>query len=94
MATKIAACAQAFSHDNFTATGTASARTLPARTNFLLVDNLDTAISILVSLDGGTTFKTVKAGASLSLDCDGLRSLYIKSASGSVSTECVYGYEA
>lgn len=94
MAAANKAAAEAFSHDNFSASTTPSARTLPAHTNFVLVDNMDTSISILVSLDGGTNFKTVRPGQSLNVDGDNIRQLSIKSASGSVSVECLYGYEA
>ena len=94
MATRMRFDAQKFTHDNFLASTTASSRTLPAKTNFVLVDNLDASISILVSLDAGLNFKTVKAGNSLSVDCDSLASLYIKSASGTPSVECLYGSEA
>lgn len=94
MATRTRSDAQKFTHDNFSASTTVSARTLPAKTNFILVDNLDTSISLLVSLDGGTNFKTVKAGGNLSVDGDNINSLNIKSASGTPSVECLYGSEA
>jgi hypothetical protein len=93
MATSIRADAKSFQHDNFTATGTASSRTLPSKTSSILVQNLDATNSILVSLDGGSTFVHVAAGMALSVDGYDFKSLHVKSSTGSISVECVYGYE-
>ncbi len=94
MATRIRSDAQKFTHDNYALTTVAATKTLPKGCTSILIDNIDSAISCLVSFDGGVNFKTVKAGNQLSLDCDGLVSYQIKSASSTPSVECLYSSEA
>jgi hypothetical protein len=94
MATRFRSDAQKFTHDNYNAAVTAAKKTLPAGCTSLLIDNTDGSISVLVSFDGGTKYKTIIALARLSLDVDGLQSYYIKSASGTPAVECLYGSEA
>jgi hypothetical protein len=94
MATRTRSDAQKFTHDNYALTTSDQTRTLPSNCTSLLIDNVDSSISVLVSFDAGATHKTLKAGAALSLDCDGLKSYAIKSASATPSVECLYGSEA
>lgn len=94
MATRVRADAQKFTHDNYTAATSPATKALPAGCTGVLIDNMDAAISLLVSFDGGTTYKTIKAGNHLSVDCDGLLNYLSKSASSTVSTECLYTSEA
>ena len=94
MSTRMRADAQKFTHDNFALSTTAQTRTLPKACTSILIDNVDTTISVLVSFDAGATFKTVKAGTVLALDIDSLVNYQIKSALGTPSVECLYGSEA
>lgn len=94
MPTQIQAAAGTITHDNFTAASTASSRTLPKKCNFVLIHNMDSAINVLASFDGGNNYKTIIPGTALSVDTANLPSLFIKSASGSPSVECLYGSES
>jgi hypothetical protein len=97
MASLIKANAQKLTHDNFATSTTASTRTLPDKTHFILISNPDASIALKVSFDGGTTFFTIPAGQSLSLDVDNFSnrntSLKVKSASGTPNCEIIYGSE-
>lgn len=92
MATRTRADAQKFTHSNFATATSPATKTLPANTTSILISNVDDTISVQVSLDG-SSYLTIKAGMSLSADCDNLASYKIKSASGTPNVECVYGSE-
>lgn len=94
MSQRMRSDAQKFTHDNRALSTTAATVTLPKACTSILIDNVDAAISDLVSFDGGTNFKTVKAGSQLSVDCDSLVSFQIKSASGTPNVEMLYASEA
>lgn len=88
--------AQKLTHDNYNAPGVAVTKTFPAKTNFFLVENMDSTNSVLVSFDAGVTFKTIGPGKSLSVDIDGsspITSYQVKSSAGTPATQCLYGSE-
>lgn len=91
MSTEIRADSALLTHDNFSPTTIASTKTLPFRTNFILVENMDSTNNVLVSFDGGVNFKTVGPGKALSIDVDNLLSYQVKSSAATPSTECLYG---
>jgi len=95
MSTRNRADAQFITHENYTAAVGAVTKTFTKTTNFILIENMDASIDISVSFDAGATFKTIKAGRSLSLDIDGnnILSYDVKSASGTPSVEALYGQE-
>lgn len=96
MSTRIRANVSKYTHDNYATSGTPATKTPPVGTNTIMIENMDSSISVLVSFDAGVTFKTIKAGAALSIDIDIMRNSYtysIKSASGTPSVECLYGSE-
>lgn len=93
--TEVRAAAQKFSVTNPSLTTTGAAQTLPAKTNYMLVSNIDAAINVLISFDNVTYF-TIKPGASLSIegaDISARQSVYLKSASGTPTCEVLYGAE-
>lgn len=82
------------SHDNYALSVTAATKTLPASCVTVLIQNMDAGINALVSFDGGSTFKTISPGATLTLEvAPSLRTYKIKSASGTPNVECLYGVE-
>ena len=101
MATRTRSDCQKFIHDNYNAVvspgGTKTAGTRPDSSAYLInslyVENMDLSIDIYLSFDGGTKWKTVKAGTWFSIQCDSLASYMVKSASGTPAVECVYGVE-
>lgn len=93
MSTRVRADAQLFKNDNITTATTAATITLPSHTSSIMVLNTDGSINILVSFDG-TNYCTLVPGASISVDCDSLKTYKIKSASGTPLANCIYGYEA
>lgn len=96
MSTRIRADAQKLTHDNFTAAVGPVTKTLPAKTNFLLIENMDSTNSIKVSFDAGVTFKDIGPGKALSLDIDGsspIQSYAVKSSASTPAAQCLYGSE-
>ena len=88
-------------HDNFNAvvggatktSGTRPDGSGPYLINSFYIENMDDTINISVSFDGGTKWKTVKAGTYLSLQVDSFTSYVIKSASGTPAVETMLGVE-
>ena len=93
MAQLTKSCAQLLTHDNYSVTTSPDTKTLPFRSNFLFIENMDSVNSLLVSFDSGTTFKTILANRSLSVDMDSIASYQIKSSAGTPLVECLYGSE-
>lgn len=93
MSTRVRSDAQAFLHNNLVLSTTAATVVLPAHTSAILIQNIDAAITEYVSLDGDA-YVTLVAGASLSVDCDSLKSFLIKADSGTPTANMVFGYEA
>lgn len=93
MSISIKADARTLEHDNFATSTSDATKTPTVPANFILIENMDAVISVLVSFDGGTTYKTVKAGSVLSMDVDNLKTYVIKSASGTPNVEALYGSE-
>lgn len=93
MSTLTKAACGSLVHDNYNVTGTASIKTMTGDTNFLLIYNTDATTSILVSFDAGVTFFTIPAGASLSVDVNKLLTYSIKSSSGTIAVQALYGKE-
>lgn len=100
MATRIVSNAGKFIHDNYSAAVTPASKNAgldalnePYLINFLYIENMDLNIDIYVSFDGGSKWKTVKAGTFLSISSDRLLSYQVKAASGTPSVEAVYGVE-
>ena len=96
MSTRVVASAQKFIHDNYTAVvapGATKTAGAGFTINFLYVDNMDTSIDVYISFDAGVSYKTIKAGTYFSIECDGLPSYKIWSASGTPAVEAVYGVE-
>lgn len=60
-------------------------------TNAVLIDNLSTTDTLQVSFDGGTNYKTICKGGSLSVAIDGLITLSVKSPAATVGYEILYG---
>lgn len=93
MSTRTRSDAQLLTHDNYSTSASPATKTLPNNTNFLLVENMDSTDSVLVSFDAGATYKTIGAGKSLSLDCDSLVSYVVKSSANTPAAQCLYGSE-
>lgn len=96
MSTRMRADAQKITHDNYSATTTPVTKTLPDKTNFILIENMDATNSVLVSFDAGVKFKTINPNRALSMDIDGaspITSYQVKSSAGTPSVECFYGSE-
>lgn len=92
MSTRIRFNAEKFVHDNYSPNSSPATKTLPSNCTALLIDNVGSN-AVQVSFDGGSNYKTVNAGANLSLDVDGIKSYMVQSSSGS-TVECLYGAEA
>ncbi len=86
--------AQLFTHDNYSLSTAPATKTLPYSCTSILIENMDAAISALISFDAGATYKTLKAGHTFAMDVDGLKSYIIKSASATPSVEALYASEA
>lgn len=93
MATRTRSDVQKLTHDNYATAVGAVTKSLPSNTTSIFIENMDASISVLVSFDGGTLFKVVKAGSAISADVDNIQSYRIKSASGTPNVECLYGSE-
>lgn len=96
MSQRIRADAQKLTHDNYSAAVGPATKTLPAKTNFLLIENMDSTDSVKVSFDAGITFKDIGPGKALSLDIDGsspIKSYVVKSSAGTPAVQCLYGSE-
>lgn len=98
MAQRIVSCAQKLTHDNYATSTGGATKTLPKNTKFILIHNIDSTNSVLVSFDG-TNFKTVQAGSILSLDVDfndaaSPTTYTVKSSASTPNVECLYGSEA
>ena len=81
---------------SLTTTGASQNSSIPAYTNFICINNPDTAIAIKFSFDN-TNYATIAAGSSFSFDCADFKArntLYLKSASGTPTAEVICGYEA
>lgn len=78
------------SHYNGTATTTAAEITFPTTSREVLIQNTATSAAddLLVSFDGGTTFKTLKRLAAISVGVK-LNSIWVKSSVGTVAYEAV-----
>lgn len=94
MPTEFRAAANVVRHDNYTATTTPTTKTPIDQANFLLIENLDATNSILISFDGGVTFKTLAPGKFLGMEVSQLLSYVVRSSAGTASVECLYGSEA
>lgn len=72
------------------------ASSIPSKCNFILLSNPDASINMSISFDAGTTAFTLKAGASLSIECADFKArntLHAKSASGTPNLEMIFGAE-
>lgn len=77
-------------HINGTATTSPDALSLPATTRSVLIQNTEqsAANDLLVSFDGGSTFKTLKRLAAIKIAAR-ITSITVKSSGGSVDYEAV-----
>lgn len=78
-------------HHNGTATTSPATVTLAHRVMTLLIDNLSTSNKLGVSFDGGSTYKTLNAGANLGIDYF-TTSIMIKALTNTVDYEIMGGY--
>jgi hypothetical protein len=93
MATRVVSHIQKAIHDNFSVT-VSQTRTPSSPFNSLILENMDSSIDIAISFDGGTKWKTIKAGRIFSIDVDTFTKYDIKSLGGAVAVEAIYGVEA
>lgn len=73
-------------HFNGSATTTAAPVDVGTGVAAIVIENMDATNNLLVSFDGGTTFKTVKPGIILTVDVS-TRNLVVKSSAGTVNYE-------
>lgn len=97
MSTRVRSDVQKLVHDNFTASTTPSARTLPSgQVTWVRVNNPDATNNLLVSFDG-TNYTTLKPGSDpLEVSVDNLarfNSLTIKTSASTIAAEVLYGVE-
>ena len=94
MATEVRGAANKIEHSNRT-DGTGAVTVTPSSpANFILITNTHGTQSVLVSFDAGTTFFTIKAGVTLSLDVSRLKSYQIKGSAAGTTSEALHGLEA
>jgi len=86
----MASLAKTVEHYNGTATTTPATITFSKPSRAILIQNtaVSAANDLLVSFDGGATFKTLKRLAALSFEV-GLPAITVKSTAGSVAYEAV-----
>jgi hypothetical protein len=94
MAIDIVADAGKITHNNYTASTTATVQTLPSKTTAILIQNTGSTNNLLISFDNGATYKTITPGQSLSLDIRFEGSYKQKSSASTTTVECVYASEA
>jgi hypothetical protein len=93
MSQRMRSDAQLITHDNYATSTSPATKTLPSHTSFILIENMDSTDSVLVSFDSGVSFKTLGPGKALSLDCDSMKSYDVKSSAGTPAVEALYGSE-
>jgi len=93
MSTNIKADAGTLEHDSGSVGTSPTTQTPTVPANFILITNTHATQNILVSFDAGSSFYTIKAGISLSLDTDKLISYQIKGSGASTTFEAIYGSE-
>lgn len=94
MPTAVTAAANTVEHDNYATSTSAATKTPATPANYLLIENMDATDNVLVSFDGGSTFKTIKPNSSLRIDVDKLKSYDVKSSANTPAVEALYGFES
>uniref|UniRef100_A0A6M3KTS8 Uncharacterized protein n=1 Tax=viral metagenome TaxID=1070528 RepID=A0A6M3KTS8_9ZZZZ len=80
-------------HNNGTVDTSGTEITLDDESGFIFLQNLDTGRDLLVSLDGGTTFITIRPMSARSFQWARLSTVTLKSSVSTVSYEMIYSID-